>query len=116
MLETKWKSSVSQLENTKKAFEDLTNAVDDESKQEWAEEEQIALEEGGDALSVYGVRLQEGLYKIGISSHFVSDFHFSVAPSLAEIRLNLAEKEQANGIESGLTSWLANGLHIQESQ
>ncbi len=65
MLVTKWKSSVSQLENTKKAFEDLTNAVDDESKQEWVEEEQIALEEGGDALSVYGVNCKKVCIKLG---------------------------------------------------
>lgn len=38
------------------------------------------------------------------------------APSLAEIRLALAEKEQTSGVESGTTSWLAEGIHIEELQ
>ncbi len=37
------------------------------------------------------------------------------APSLAEIRLKLAEKENAAGVESGATTWLSNGISIQET-
>lgn len=60
-LEAKWKTSVTEVENSRKAFLELTEALDAQKRQQWEDEEQDALQEGGDALSVYGVRLQEGL-------------------------------------------------------
>lgn len=37
-------------------------------------------------------------------------------PSMAEIRLQLASKEEEVNDDSGTSGWLANGLSIQETQ
>lgn len=59
-LRKKWAISVLEFKKTKDAYNELTEALDDNSRQQWEEEEEEALAEGGDALSVYGVRLKEG--------------------------------------------------------
>ena len=59
-LQAKWKTCLVELESTKKAFDDLSAALSNDAQQKWEEEERTALSEGGEALSVYGVRLEEG--------------------------------------------------------
>lgn len=38
------------------------------------------------------------------------------APSQAEIRLKLTEKEMEVGLESGTVGWLTSGINIEEAQ
>lgn len=57
---TKWDTCLVQLENARQAFQELDEGLEQAQKTKWAEEEQAALLKGGEALSVYGVRLKEG--------------------------------------------------------
>lgn len=60
MLTGKWKTSVKQVESAKTEFKELSDALDEDLRIQWATEEKEALAEGGDAMAVYGVRLEEG--------------------------------------------------------
>ena len=60
MLKEKWKKSVVGVRDTKAAFEDLCLQLSTETMEDWEDEESEALNQGGDALSVYGVRIEEG--------------------------------------------------------
>ena len=42
--------------------------------------------------------------------------HFDAVPSIADIQLELAEKEVAAGNISGSVSWLMEGFNIEKSQ
>ncbi len=60
MLASKWKTSVKEIANSEKAYQELSDALDDESVCKWEAEEREALAQGGDAMAIYGVRLEEG--------------------------------------------------------
>ncbi len=62
----KWNKAKEEVQKTEEAFEDLSGRLTDATMKRWEEEEQEALEEGGDALAVYGVRLAEGQWAIAI--------------------------------------------------
>ncbi len=60
MLASKWKTSVKEIANSEKAYQELSDALDNESVRKWEAEEREALAQGGDAMAIYGVRLEEG--------------------------------------------------------
>ena len=57
-----------------------------------------------------------GWRKVRLGSACFRSKLINEAPTLAEIRLKLAENEEREGVESGVTSWLSNGIHIEEAQ
>lgn len=95
-------------------MEELSQRLTSEVMEQWTREERQALLEGGDALSVYGVRLEEGKI-FQLRNHKSFEIDQNSAPTLAEIRLKLAEREDSAGVESGATTWIANGISIQEA-
>lgn len=60
MLVRKWETCKTEVVNSKSAFEELSANLDEHLLQKWAVEERSALDQGGDAMAVYGVRLEEG--------------------------------------------------------
>ncbi|KLO06717.1 hypothetical protein SCHPADRAFT_837667 [Schizopora paradoxa] len=95
-LATKWEKAVEEEEESRTSFQNMTSRLEKELTDKWEDEETEALEKGGDALAIYGVRHKE-------------------APSMAEIRLELAKSESSTGIESGATTWLVTGMNLQEA-
>ena len=60
MLVRKWETCKKELVNSRVGFEELSNSLDKNNLDTWAAEERSALDQGGDALAIYGVRLEEG--------------------------------------------------------
>ena len=56
----KWKKAEKEERQTREAFDQLGERLPPDLKIKWKEEEQYALEQGGDHMAVYGVKLEEG--------------------------------------------------------
>ncbi|KLO08462.1 hypothetical protein SCHPADRAFT_835294, partial [Schizopora paradoxa] len=92
----KWTKAVRGEKEAKAAFMELSSRLEEGTTRGWEEEEATALRKGGDALAIYGVKYEE-------------------APTMAEVRLKLAETETSTGVESGATTWIVTGMNLQEA-
>ncbi|KIM74299.1 hypothetical protein PILCRDRAFT_14559 [Piloderma croceum F 1598] len=93
----KWQRAKTGVEETGKAYEELTSRLDAEWIVDWMESEREALEVGGECIKIYEISMD-------------------TLPSMADIRLELAEKEVAARKISGSVSWLMEGFNIEKSQ
>jgi len=62
MLSTKLKRAKLGLQKTKDNFEEVSNTVEEWRRKKWAKQEADALVVGGDALSVYDVQVESGVF------------------------------------------------------
>jgi len=62
----KWQKALDGVEETRKAYDGLTNRLDSDWITDWTALEERALVEGGESLKIYQVSLEKG----GASVHF----------------------------------------------
>ncbi|KDQ48889.1 hypothetical protein JAAARDRAFT_201363 [Jaapia argillacea MUCL 33604] len=97
-LAKKMLKAVEGCEETLAGFQELGQGISKELKREWSREERKALHEGGQFLSVYGVRSEK-------------------APTQAEIRNQLeSEEKEIVGGATGSVNWQISGLNIEDTQ
>ncbi len=104
-------------------FEDLSGRLTDATMKRWEEEEQEALEEGGDALAVYGVRQAEGQWAIQLNKQLVAE-RLIPAPSLVRrpqwsvdrCHNERWEEEEQEALEEGGDALAVYGVRQAEGQ
>jgi hypothetical protein len=82
--------------------------------EEWTNQERVAMEKRGDHLNIYNVATDK-CWKLVYSAFGIVRWCVLV-PTMAEIRLKLAETEVQKGNLSGVASALTEGLAIEKSQ
>ncbi|KII83158.1 hypothetical protein PLICRDRAFT_119732, partial [Plicaturopsis crispa FD-325 SS-3] len=97
MLLKKAKRAKNGVEEAKHAFEKLTEAVKDQSKEWETAYEKAMMERTDENLSIFEVNMEK-------------------APSQAQIRLDLASNEKNQGLKGGAIAWLASGIAIEGAQ
>ena len=98
----------------KEAYEGLSESMDEETLKGWKEEEAEAMENRGDFMKIYEIKFDKGghLY-IELDSSVLKK---NLAPTMAEIRLALTEKENSNSLESGTIAWLTTSINLEQMQ
>lgn len=85
------------MKDTKLSFEQLNDSMDPVLVQKWKVEEEKAMLQRGEALSIYDIRTQK-------------------APSQAEMQLALNQKQRKGERETGTVDWLTVGLALEHEQ
>ena len=85
------------LKETRTAYEQLCEALDPGEISQWQIDEASAMRNRGEELKIFEVQEMK-------------------LPTLADIRLELTEKEGRNRLASGTISWLADGVALEQAQ
>ncbi|KAG2144695.1 uncharacterized protein EDB93DRAFT_1087402, partial [Suillus bovinus] len=93
----KYKRAIKGINNTKSPFDELTHSLDDEKIAIWENDEKKAMEERGEYLDIYQLKIDQ-------------------APTMAEIRLRLTEAENAETGRLGTVSWIIQGINLEDAQ
>jgi hypothetical protein len=97
-------------------FEELGLALDADKLRLWTNEAEKADKERGEALDVYNLQMDKGCQSFFSKCFSLLFFHPPIAPTLAEMRLNLLDaKVSTSGIQ-GSVSWLIEGISIEDAQ
>jgi len=64
----KYNAATEGLRQTKIAFDDLNEGIESETREEWINSEQIALENRGEALKIYDIQLEKSEFLFLTSS------------------------------------------------
>jgi hypothetical protein len=117
MLLKKLENAKSGIEITRKGFEDLAASLPMELQEKWRREEAVALQKGGVHLNVYDLKLPKGRFaRPAYVFVWSQDIQTFIAPTQAEIQLQLAENESSQSVQSGAVSWLSSGIEIEQAQ
>lgn len=113
----KLKAAFEGVETTKGPFEQLSLALDTKTLGLWTEEANKADTERGATLDIYNLQMDKGWVVILSQSAFANYLSiFSIAPTLAEIRLDLLEAKKSTSGLQGSVTWLINGISIEDAQ
>ena len=110
----KWILAKKGINDTQSVFEQLTDCIDPSSVKEWTAQERIAMEQRGEHLKIYEVKSEKCM--ISLYRHLIYNFSRLLVPSMAEIWLELSEKEVRQGNLSGAVATLTEGLAIEQAQ
>ena len=107
----KWMDAMKGVRELKEAYEGLNESMDEETLKWWKEEEAEAMENRGNLM-------RSSSTKVGVlsSNWIVRCPKRTLAPTMAEIRLALREKEDSNSLESGTIAWLTTGVNLEQMQ
>ena len=109
----KWTDAMKGIREMKEAYEGLSELMDEETLKGWKEEEVEAMENMGDFMKIYEIKFNKGGHPyIKLDSSVLKN----LAPTMAEIRLALTEKENSNSLESGTIAWLTPGINLEQMQ
>jgi len=99
MLSRKYKKARLGVQESRCAYVGLTDSLEEQGEKlkKWRDEEERAMQDRGDALTIFNVKMEK-------------------AATTAEIRLALTLQEAKPGQESGTVAWLSNGISIEQSQ
>jgi hypothetical protein len=111
----KWAKASAGYMETQVALQELTARLDAKWIAQWQAAETIAIEERGEYLRVYDVQIENGECFQWLKYH-MTNCSFFLAPTCAEVRLQLAEHEAKQGRSPGIVVLLAQGLSIEEAQ
>jgi hypothetical protein len=112
-LAQKHKKAVAGSSDSQKAFDALNSSIDKQIQDLWSAAEEKALrrrDRHEEAMDIYDVTAEKGW--TSYTPWPISDAR--LAPSRAQIQLQLAEEEDAP--MRGVTTWLACGIKIEETQ
>jgi hypothetical protein len=101
------------LLTTGKAFRELSDRLEPTWLADWTRAERKAMDKRGKALEIYDVALDEGMDPILFEIYCTNG---STVATLADIRLQLTERETQTRDLSGTVSTLTEGLAIERSQ
>jgi hypothetical protein len=97
-------------------FNELSSSLDFDKLKLWTEKAEKADNERGEALDVYNLQMDKGWSSL-ISKNFGSLFSTtSIAPTLAEMRLNLLDAEVSTSEVQDSVAWLIEGISIEDAQ
>lgn len=112
----KYKKAIEGLKDSKADFEGLSAQRAPEELKVWMEEaEQADLNRAEDvnAMDIYETKQQKGWHSdIEDTSYSIP----SAAPTKADIQIMLSDEELKSRKQTGVTSWLASGIRIQDRQ
>lgn len=116
MLKLKYSRAVKGLASTKEAFEALTDSLSPALVEDWSKAEKKAMKLRGDHLRIYDVRITKGT-----SHHHVHKFQVKLtspasAPTMAEVKLRLTDKQSGTALVEGSVAWLSSGIAIEAAQ
>ena len=115
-LSRKHKAALDGVESMKGPFRELSSSLDSDKLTLWTEEAEKADNERGEALDVYNLQMDKGWSSLFQSTSADYSPTSSIAPTLAEMRLNLLDaKTSTSGIQGSVT-WLIEGISIEDSQ
>lgn len=112
----KYHKALEGVEKTQGPLEELTQSLDCEKIQLWSQKADYASEQRGEALDIYMLRMDQGICFSTSLKAFILILIFFPAPTLAEIRLNLIEKNVSNSGKQTSVSWLVEGIMIEDAQ
>lgn len=111
----KYRVASNGIDLTKGPFEDLSQSLEREKLRLWAKEAQLAEEERGEALDIYALKMNQGVFswsmrKLGIECEMCS------APSLADMRLSLAGSGKVVSEKLSSVGWMLEGIYLEDTQ
>ena len=110
----KWTDAMKGVREMKEAYEGLSESMEEETLKGWKEEEAEAMENRGEFMKIYEIKFNKGGRPyIKLDSSVLKK---NLAPTMAEIRLTLTEKENSNSLESGTIAWLTTGINLEQMQ
>jgi hypothetical protein len=113
----KHKAASEGVESMKGPFEELSSALDENKLKLWTKEAEKADNERGEALDLYNLQMDKGWLAIFFNGLQLIIFYISfVAPTLAEIRLNLLDDKMSTSGIQGSVTWLIEGISIEDAQ
>jgi hypothetical protein len=112
----KWHKGKDGVEETRGAYEGLSQARSKALLKKWRKQEETARKQRGDALKIYDICLQQGIQDALSCMMFFIFTRPSAAPSKADIQLMLTTKEKKSGLKSGSIAWLAMGISLEDAQ
>lgn len=112
-LVAKLETAKADLLTTGKAFRELSDRLEPTWLADWTRAERKAMDKRGKALEIYDVALDEGMDPILFEIYCTNG---STVATLADIRLQLTERETQTRDLSGTVSTLTEGLAIERSQ
>ena len=113
MLVNKYKRAVKSRENTKVAYESLTDSLEEAKVNEWRAAEKQAMEERGEYLRIYEVQESKGAFQMIVLIFTKCE---KLAPTKAEIALALTESTNGMAETEGSVAWLMTGILLEDSQ
>ena len=82
----KWKRAETGVEETGKAYEELTSRLDADWIADWTESEREALEVGGESMKIYEISIDACKMIYCLSAINIDSIHFLIpVPSMADI-------------------------------
>jgi hypothetical protein len=101
--------------DTRQAYTGLTESLDQDLVSAWTEAYSLALEERGEHLKIFEVRMEKGEVACQLSRRKLNFWYLISAPSLGEIRLQLTEEEIELPVPNGAVGWLVNGMNLEQA-
>jgi len=112
----KHKAATAGVESMKGPFNELSSSLDFDKLKLWTEKAEKADNERGEALDVYNLQMDKGWSSL-VSKNFGSLFSTtSIAPTLAEMRLNLLDAKISTSEVQDSVAWLIEGISIEDAQ
>ena len=110
----KWTDAMKGVREMKEAYEGLSESMEEETLKGWKEEEAEAMENRGEFMKIYEIKFNKGgCPYIELDSSVLKK---NLAPTMAEIRLALTEKENSNSLESSTIARLTTGINLEQMQ
>lgn len=97
-------------------FEELSSALDTDKLKLWTKEAEKADKERGEALDVYNLRMDKGRVFFFLKVLLLLILPPFIAPTLAEMRLDLLDAKVSTSRIQGSVSWLIEGISIEDAQ
>ena len=114
MLLKKFKRAMDGLGDAKEAYISLGESIDPVTVARWKEDEKIAMDERGEHLRIFEVKMRKGDFSFCCCVHVRSN-HPLEEPTLAQICLDLASKQNKNTTD-GTLGWLSSGINLENEQ
>ena len=110
----KHKQAITGLQETQFSYESMTESMDEDKLKVWRSEEARAMKARGKAMQIFQVRTDKGTASTASMTPILRIL--LLAPSMADIRLTLTEKEAEVGLGTGTIACLAMGIHLEDAQ
>jgi len=98
-------------------FEELSSSLDPSKLELWTKDAERADNERGEALDAYNLQMDKGcpflFFQSTPADHSPISF---IAPTLAEMRLNLLDARTPTFGIQGSVTWLIEGISIEDAQ
>ena len=97
-------------------FEELSSVLNVDKLRLWTEKAKKADNERGEALDIYSLQMDKGWLSFFFKQFCLVFSIPFIAPTLAEMRLNLLDAKMSTSGIQGSVTWLIEGISIEDAQ